>query len=286
MIKENDINTTEQFNKIAIIDLDSILYASAWGIKIPDGNGDFIRDEGGRLVYLDRNDDDIEISISAILTEILEETESDGYIMYVKGNNTGAHRYKAKSDYKSNRNKTPPNWWEAAKNYVVKAWEATVVDDIEADDAVNITRLQIPNSFIVAIDKDLLHLTGYHYNWKTKEWLNVDEEDAIVHFWEDMIAGQPGDGISGLPGKGKAYYKNIIKKYNTDSYEYDNDFLINLPSIILNEYINHYGEVIGIKEYYQNYTCLTILEKYEEFTIPNIVPYQSITKERGLFDDI
>lgn len=247
--------------KTAIIDLDSILYAAAWGKKIPDGQGDFVRDEKGRLVYEDKTDDEIFESLDLILTSILEETDATNYIAYVKGQNTGRHRYNTKPDYKSNRPKESPKWWEKTVLYSINNWAAILIDDIEVDDAVNITRLNIENSFIVAVDRDLLNLEGTHYNWKKKEWITVSKEEEFYYFWTDMITGQFGDGITGIPGIGKKGAEKMMVSMNV---------IID----IFWKYIKTFGEEQGIKEFYQNYTCLKILKEHKGFEIPKSSKYK------------
>lgn len=248
--------------KIAIIDLDSILFAASWGKKIWDPQlGDWSRDDKGRLIYLDKTEEEIGDSINTLLHEILQDSEATGYINFVKGYKTGSHRYQAKSDYKSNRPKESPKWWGFARQFVIDNWEAVSVDNIEVDDAVNITRLNIPNSFMVAVDKDLLNLEGTHYNWKKKEWAVIDNMTAYYCFWSDMLIGQPGDGIQGIPGVGKVGAKRIL--YESDDY----------ALIVLDTYMNHYGEAKGIEEFYKNYACLKILDSYEGFVIPPVIQY-------------
>lgn len=261
-------------NKIAIIDLDSILFSAAWGNKIPDPDkeGEFLRDEKGRLIYQDKTEDEISTSLDLILTTILEETNATHYIAFVKGKNTAKHRYQAKSDYKANRPKESPKWWEFTKNYAIGAWRAIEVNDIEVDDAVNIARLNISDSFIVAIDKDLLNLEGTHYNWRTKEWVTVNKEDEVWHFWADMLTGQPGDGVKGIPKIGKVTASKIL-------------VTMNIPLTVFNEYIKYYEEEEGIKEFYKNYTCLKILDKYEGFEIPEPIEFKPV-REKDLEEDV
>lgn len=250
-------------NKIAIIDLDSILYAAAWGNKIPDGEGGYLRDDKNRLIYKDKDYKEIEESIDHMFTSILQNTEATGYIAYVKGIKTGQHRYNAKGDYKSNRSKEVPKWWGFAKHYSIFKWNAYEVNYIEVDDAVNITKNNLENSFIVAVDKDLLNLEGTHYNWKTGEWTSKDSSQAEYLFWSDMIAGQSGDGVKGIPGKGEKYVERLFNTITEDQ----------IKSTVFNEYILAYGEEVGIQEFYKNYTCLKILDKYEGFEIPEVIDY-------------
>lgn len=247
---------------VAVIDLDSILFAAAWPNKIPDGFGGYIK-EDGRFVYEDKTEEEIKHSLDTLMRNILNATNASGYIAFVKNKKTGVHRYNINSDYKSNRPKEIPKWWEFTKEYAINHWKAYPVDFLEADDAVNITRLGIKDSFIVAVDKDLLNLEGKHFNWRTFEWVEVSNEDAYNYFWADMIIGQPGDGLLGVPGKGKVYASKMDLT----------------PYSVLKEYIKYFGEDQGIHKYYQTYACLKILDKYDDFTIPEII---DITWEREL----
>lgn len=245
-------------SRIAIIDLDSIAFAIGWGNKIPDGQGDFLRDEKGRLIYQDKTENELIACADQYMNSILTNCKCTHYIGFIKGKNTSKHRYQAKSDYKCNRPKESPKWWDFVRDYLISIYNIHAVNDIEVDDAVNIARLTIPNSFIIAIDKDLLHLEGTHYNWRNDEWNTVTKDEAHDHFWFDMIVGQPGDGVTGIPGKGKAYANKMV-----------------LSSLsVLDEYIKYYGEQLGIQEYYKNYTCLKILDSYEGFEIPEIVKFE------------
>lgn len=272
--------------RIAIIDLDSVLFSAAWGNKIPDpdNEGEFLRDEKGRLIYQDKTDDEIATSLDLILNTILEETEATHYVFFVKGSKTGSHRYKAKSDYKSNRPKESPKWWDFTKNYALESWKAIEVNEIEVDDAVNIARLNIHNSFIVAIDKDLLNLEGTHYNWRTKEWITTSRDQEEICLWRDMISGQKGDGIQGLAGKGDKHFEKISSHlFKMDS---NYDIYLELPKIVLSEYIRCLGQQTGIQEFYKNYTCLKILEEHEGFEIPEPIEYEKVIKERDIEGEI
>ena len=247
-------------NKIAILDIDSICFAIGWGNKVPDGQGDFLRDEKGRLIYVDKTEEELMQAADMTINDILAKSGCTHYVGFIKGRNTAAHRYQTKSDYKSNRPKESPKWWSFVKDYLISIYNIHPVDNIEVDDAVNIAKLTIENSFIVAIDKDLLHLEGTHYNWRTDEWNTVTQEEAETYFWQDMIIGQPGDGVSGIPGKGKAYANKIHCTALS----------------VLTEYIHYYGEHLGIQEYYKNYTCLKILDDYEDFIVPEPIEFNVV----------
>jgi hypothetical protein len=268
--------------KTAIIDLDSILFAAAWGNKIIidndiEGNPIYQRDELGRLIYQDKTEDQIKVSLDSIMIDILDNIDCKNYVAFVKGKNTSKHRYAIKHDYKGNRPKESPSWWAFTKQYAIDGWKATEVDNIEVDDAVNITAWNTKYPIVVSIDKDLLNLKGLNYNWKTKEFIPVTEDEESKHFWIDMIVGQPGDNIAGLPNKGKVFANKVFKDVtHTESFR----------NLTFQIYIDVYGEFKGIEEFYKNYNCLKILDNYEGFVIPDFIEYNKTDKIIKMLEEI
>lgn len=251
--------------KIAVIDLDSVMFSIGHPNKVLDEKEEPIK-ENGKFVYIDKTEDELKNSAHYWMNDILTKSAATHYIGFIKGR--GNYRYDVKEDYKSNRPKESPKWWKFTKDYLISEFGAIPVDGIEVDDAVNITRLVLPDAFICAIDGDLLGLEGCHYNWRKGEWINTTAQDAEYKFWLDMIAGQPGDAIKGIPGKGKKFVEVLFANDERS-----------FASLTLDAYINHFGEELGVEEYYKNYKCLKILSKYEGFQIPKPI---SIEKENVL----
>jgi len=247
--------------KTAIIDLDSVAYSIGHPNKVLGVDGEPLRQDE-KFVYMDKTEDELRNAAHYWINKILTDTQATHYIAFIKGKNTITSRKEVADTYKSNRKIEQPKWWVFVKNYLVWEFRAVEVHDMEVDDAVNITRLQVPDSFICAMDKDLLGLEGNHYNWRKEEWVYTNKDEAYIKFWSDMIIGQSGDGIKGIPGKGIKTVEQILK--HTDSLESSSL----LRSMVLENYIGHFGEYIGIKEFYKNYIQLKILDVYEGFEIP------------------
>ena len=273
-------------NSTAIIDLDSVMFSIGNPNKVLDENNEPLRIDN-KFVYEDKTPDQLVDSCEFIMNKILNSCKCTDYIAYIKGK--GNYRYDIKSDYKANRPKESPSWWKFVKGYLIENWKAIEVNGIEVDDAVNITRLQVPNSFIVAIDGDLLGLEGTHYNWRKNdlmgEWITTNKEQAEYKFWSDMICGQKGDNIDGLRGKGEAFVKKLFAPIQVND-------LLKYPTYhtdVLNTYIEHYKDfTLALDEYYKNYNCLKILDKYEGFIIPESIKFKGkkdkISEEKGIFD--
>src|ERR1700751_351444 len=184
---------------IAVIDLDSVAFSIGHPNKVLDNNKEPIRKDN-KFVYEDKTELELIKSADELMKSILNKGKFTGYIGFIKGK--GNYRYSINSEYKQNRPIESPKWWLFVKDYLIQQWKAIEVNGIEVDDAVNITRLQIPDSVIVAIDKDLLELEGLHYNWRKDEWVTTSKARAEYKFWQDMIVGQPADNIKGIPGSG------------------------------------------------------------------------------------
>lgn len=262
--------------RVAVLDIDSIAYAIANPNKIKNDDGSFALDEKGRFIYVDKTQSELESSCHNVLKDILESCLAEEYIGFIKGNNTGKHRYAIKTDYKSNRSDLRPHWWDFVSHYLTQNFNIHIVDNYEVDDIVNVYRLNKEGAFTVAIDKDLLNLTGVHFNWKTKEWQANTLEEAELMFWKDMIIGQPGDAIKGIPGKGKSF---------ADSYLDGVDVNL-LPFKVLEAYIKYIKN--GILEYSKNYSCLKILNDLEtvqyDFSKVRSLPVSHILEKGGLFE--
>lgn len=222
----------------ALIDADSILYIAGWD---KDKKG-YIEDFN--LIFKQSD---------SIVSNILIKTKATNYLAFLSPSQS--FRKKEFESYKSNRNNlVRPGHIHLLKEYLINKWGFIKLESLEADDAVNICKNLISDSVICSPDKDVLHLEGEHYNYKTDDWISTNAITSIRYFWEDMITGQPGDGVKGLVGKGKAHVKKIF-----------DGFLPNYRQIVFEEYIKQYGEYEGIKEFYKNYKLLKILDRNNEF---------------------
>lgn len=249
--------------KTAIIDLDSVCYSIGNGVKLLDDQGNPIREDGKRFVYRDKTTQELKDSADFYMNQLLKQGGFTHYIGYMKGEDTTSFRLAANPNYKGNRSKIEPSWWEFVQRDLFYRWECHYVHDIEVDDAVNITRLQLKDSFLCAIDYDLLGLEGTHYNWRTNRWITTTKEEAEYKFWADMICGQVGDNIKGLPDRGPAFVKKLFHN-TTDSQNY--------MTRVLTAYCIDLGEYEGIKEFHKNYISLKILESRPGFVTPEPIP--------------
>ena len=207
--------------------------------------------------------------VDNFIKNVLDATKTSRFLLFLtigKG-----FRYKVYTDYKANRKSLKPldNYVEVRK-YLVDKYGAISHPELEADDLCLIYNNHIPNSFISSCDKDMLKLEGKHYDYKKHKWFTNTKQEADIYFWTSMITGDVIDNIKGIPGKGEKFAEKLFNNMTpTDSYS----------GLVLKEYINHFGEIEGIKQFYQNYNALKILDRWEDIEIYEPVEYIDIIDE-------
>jgi|688.fasta_scaffold77970_4 DNA polymerase-1 len=246
---------------IAFIDGDSIAYI-AGADKVEK---DTYTNE---RVVLEKDEEICKEQIHSILDEIIKNTGAKGYLLFLTG--PGNFRKTVYPDYKANRKGLePPRMLNFCKQYLQTLPGVYLMEGIEADDAVSIYKNMYDTmgkeSIICSPDKDVLMLPGKHFNYRKMEFVVTNEAEAEYTFWTDMIAGQSGDNIKGIPGKGPAFAKKLFEENPSVRYR----------TSVLNAYIDHFGEREGIYEFYKNYMVLKImtnpqdlLETNEPYLIP------------------
>lgn len=222
---------------------------------------------------------------------MLRESKATHYIALIKGKNTTKNRLAVNPDYKGNRPKESPKYWDLCKQHFIENWGAIEVTDMEVDDAVAICYYELQDSFICAIDGDLLGLSSQgklpHFNWRKKEFHTVSDYNASFKFWSDMICGQKGDNIQGLKGKGEKFAEKLL--LGEGMLPINNKVF---PTRVLFAYLEHYAdEHEAIVEYTKNYTSLKILDhmsyiKTGDFTLPYPIEFKPVEEVPQIEEDL
>lgn len=169
--------------------------------------------------------------------EFMEELVMKPWVGDYQGYLTGSDNFRKEiavtAPYKGNRTQDKPKHYDLIREYLEKAWGCEVVQGQEADDAIGIRAYEfedIEDYVIMSIDKDLDMLRGWHYNFiKDKKYL-IDDQQAIKHFYTQILTGDRVDNIVGLKGVGPKKAEKILQDCDTeeDMYKavleaYDND---------------------------------------------------------------
>lgn len=135
-----------------------------------------------------------------MMQRILHETNSVGYRCFLTGSDN--FRYSIYPDYKANRRDVPkPRHLAAIREYLSTRWSATVTDGHEADDAMGMEQMAENGTIICTIDKDLLMIPGWHYNFVKLTTRMVTPLEGLRHFYWQLIMGDKTDNIPGYDGK-------------------------------------------------------------------------------------
>ena len=194
---------------------------------------------------------------------------------------TDNFRYNIYPEYKGNRKKEKPTYLESCRELLVTQYGATVVNGIETDDMLGIRQTQLGGaSRICSLDKDLLQIPGYHWNWVNLEAKLVSPLDGLRTFYKQIILGDKTDNIPGYDGALRSSCPKFIQKLQepidgmtdeVDMYWYVTDVYLGQNGL------GNQEEDFTRKELHRNAQLLYILRKEGEYWSPpnnNYVPLE------------
>ena len=174
-------------------------------------------------MFMDEAEEDVCLTtLDKKIEEIIKETKAKTYQLYLTGKGNFRNKIATTAPYKGQRKKEKPTHYQASRDYMVKCWDAEVIDGMEADDAIAIYATQNKDCVIASGDKDLFQIEGWHYKWKVAErpdrlWyvtelgsLELDSKRKLVFdgwkgFFAQMIIGDKVDNVVGLKGKADVF---------------------------------------------------------------------------------
>lgn len=241
-------------NRVALIDADSLIYINVYCKKLLSDDSVEIIDDLGNPVRELKTLQQCKDSVDNMINSILKSTGATHYLLFLTvGRN---FRYDIYPEYKANRKYgDKPQHFDAIKEYLIVKYKAVYDGYLEADDLCLIYLKETKNSFLCAIDKDMLKTVGIHYNYAKHVWVEVTAEEANCNFWTSMITGDTVDNIKGIPGKGPRFAEQLLQSCE---YAYKD---------VLGAYVDKFGEELGIQEYYKNYMVLKIKDKWDGLEI-------------------
>jgi DNA polymerase I len=169
--------------------------------------------------------DPVEVALvraDELIKRILHETEAHSYECFLTG--SGNFRLTFNPEYKANRKDLPkPKWLQQVREHLVINWQASVEENQEADDALGIYQCANKDTTICSIDKDLLQIPGFHYNFVTGEHREIFNIPAIRHFYYQLIMGDRTDNIFGFDGKARATIPKKLQTVIDELQSYDDE---------------------------------------------------------------
>ncbi len=172
------------------------------------------------------------------LTNLVSKIYCDDYLMAVKGSQN--FRNFLYPEYKLNRHADPnkQNHFVPVLRQLAVAQDLAVPSDgREADDLMRIWAeecIAIGQDYIIcSIDKDLRCIPGRHYLMHKEELIEISQEEAIRHYYEQLLKGDPTDNIPGVPRVGVVKAKKILESATTEQ---------EFQERVVEQYLIAYGE--------------------------------------------
>jgi len=157
------------------------------------------------------------------ISDIIEGSGADDYSLFVS---SGVNfRKEIDPSYKANRTLPDPTHREACKQWLIEERGAIPCDGFEADDACGCEQRTDGSTIICGIDKDLLMISGLHYQWPitrkgkvVREGMfhDVTPEQGMRWFFTQMLTGDTSDNIIGIRGLGPKKAEKILEEHDTE----------------------------------------------------------------------
>lgn len=233
---------------VLIVDADPLMFRSAYNKRSA---------EEALEVFYERLDD------------IKNLTFCDEYKIAVYGIDN--YRKDFFADYKNTPNRinakaNNPLFFEL-RELLVEEGEVVAADGMEADDLVRIWaeehKAKGDKTVIASVDKDLQCIPGHHYLIHRDELIFVEEDQADIHYWSQILTGDSVDNIRGLRGIGPKKAAGILEGAESSTER-------------MQRVIDKYYEVYADKwkeEVTHTGTLIHILKTYDDkFSVENETP--------------
>lgn len=207
-----------------IVDADTLLYRIGFQY-LGDDEDSYI---GAISTYLDN----VILDAARAFRTVYGVPENWEYYIMLSGE---GERYRTKFDqestYKIGRLNAPkPKFVPEMKEYIrsrkyVRETFTAPAEWGEADDLVSVFSYDfrvagIPY-IIAGCDKDLLQIPGWHYNYIKKTSFEISKEQALKNFFKQLLMGDQGDSIPGIPGIGPKKATWLLDELNTSEEMWD-----------------------------------------------------------------
>jgi len=187
------ISFTQDFSKsIGLIDADVVAYRVAFAMEKEPAN-------------------DLEEEVSTYIGNLMALVGCERYILFLTGKNNFRLKSAVSKPYKGNRPSTKPTYLSDVRKVLLDKFNALLVEDYEADDAILSASTRYKNqSIVISIDKDLLQQPGWHFNFYHNKFIFMSDSDATKLLWKQVMTGDSTDNIPGLKGIGKAKAEKLL----------------------------------------------------------------------------
>lgn len=215
-------------SRIALIDADIMVYEAAY--RSQEG---IEWDPGETTKYADLEDavDLLEVDIA----RLEENTNADSLLFALTDSARELNfRRSVWPKYKCHRESPAgqtgdgrPLLYSALREYLRREYKVFQKPGIEGDDTIGIFATAnfdwlAEDRVMCSVDKDLLGIPGWHFNWRKPEKgvHYVTEREADRNFMMQVLMGDATDGYPGIPGIGPKKAEKILNSVEEHSSEF------------------------------------------------------------------
>jgi hypothetical protein len=172
----------------------------------------------------DQSPEDAVAKVDELMSFIIDETidfpfpSADDFSTYLTGKENFRFDIAKSHPYKGNRKETEkPIYLYHCREYMIDKYNAVVSQGEEADDLISKAAAELGYHCVVAsIDKDMLQLPCWHFNFGRNEWTKVTPEEGLKFFYTQILTGDRADNIIGLYGIGPKKADKLLQNCNTE----------------------------------------------------------------------
>jgi DNA polymerase-1 len=165
-----------------------------------------------------------EEKVDSLMNYIFDETielpfpHPTEYQTYLTGKTNFRFEIAKSHPYKGNRESArKPDNLGTARQHLVSRYNAVISDNEEADDLIAKAAAELEYDCTVAsVDKDMLQIPCWHFNFVKGEGTKVDEWSGTKFFYTQILTGDAADNIKGLYGIGPKKAEKILTDCNTE----------------------------------------------------------------------
>ena len=227
--------------------------------------------------------------IDTRIKEVCVKLGISEYYGYLTGKDNFRIKLAVSDVYKGNRKSEKPKYYQYIRDYLMMQHSASVVDFIEADDAIAIDMTKDQGVVCCSRDKDLRQVQGWHYGYsvgKQPEFpltyvdfigaLSIAEKSSklvgtgLKFFFSQVLTGDTTDNYKGAKGKGSKFAYNLLNEL-TDPDE--------MYWAVLRVYQELYGEFEGVLKFQEQCRMAWMVRHLNPDGTPVI-----ISGDRGFYD--
>ena len=170
-----------------------------------------------------------EEKVDELMDHILSETielpfpSPEDFQTFLTGKTNFRYEVAKSHPYKGNRSAAEkPIHLGLVRDRMVDKYSAIISVNEEADDLISKAAAALDYNCVVAsIDKDMLQLPCWHFNFGRGEWTKVNPTEGMRFFYTQILTGDAADNIKGPHGIGPKKAEKLLNGCDTEESMWD-----------------------------------------------------------------